>query len=146
MKASFLLDVNVLVPMAWPTHQAHGKVQQWISSRAEAGWATCPLTQMAFVRILSNPAFSPFALTPDQALELLQTNLEHPGHRFWRDELALRDALKPFGRRLTGHKQITDAYLLGLAIHHDGKFATLDQSIVTLLGDEDQQREFIELI
>jgi toxin-antitoxin system PIN domain toxin len=146
VKASFLLDVNVLIPMAWARHQAHGRVQDWISKRADAGWATCPLTQMAFVRILSNPAFSPFALTPDQALELLQTNLAHPRHRFWRDEVDLPRALKSFGPRLSGHKQITDAYLVGLAIHHGGKFATLDQSIVALFPDKDQQRKFIELI
>ncbi len=61
MKAGFLLDVNVLIAMAWPTHRAHEKVQEWLARHAREGWATCPLTQTAFVRILSNPAFSPKA-------------------------------------------------------------------------------------
>jgi uncharacterized protein len=71
VKAGFLLDVNVLIAMAWPTHRAHERVQEWLAHNAREGWATCPLTQTAFVRILSNPAFSPNALTPADALALL---------------------------------------------------------------------------
>jgi predicted nucleic acid-binding protein len=67
VKAGFLLDVNVLIATAWPTHRAHASVQRWLSRRAREGWATCPLTQTAIVRILSNPAFSPNALTPGDA-------------------------------------------------------------------------------
>lgn len=78
MKNGFLLDVNVPIAMAWPTHQAHPKVQQWLARHAREGWATCPLTQTSFVHILSNPAFSPNALTPADALTLLQQTLRIP--------------------------------------------------------------------
>jgi len=57
VKAGFLLDVNVLIAMAWPTHRAHEKAQEWLCAPRARGWATCPLTQIGFVRILSNPAF-----------------------------------------------------------------------------------------
>ena len=57
MKAGFLLDVNILIAMAWPTHRDHEKVLEWLARHAREGWATCPLTQTSFVRILSNPAF-----------------------------------------------------------------------------------------
>ena len=146
MKACFLLDVNILVAMAWPTHRAHENVQEWLSRHALEGWATCPLTQTAFVRILSNPAFSPNALTPGDALTLLRANLGHPGHRFWADELSLAQAVEPLTPRWTGHQQVTDAYLLGLAMHKKGKLATMDRAILALLPEKSRDREFVELV
>jgi toxin-antitoxin system PIN domain toxin len=146
VKAGFLLDVNVLIAMAWPTHRAHEKVQEWLARHAREGWATCPMTQTGFVRILSNPAFSPNALSPAHALALLQANLGHPAHRFWADELSFIQALEPFHPRLAGHQQVTDAYLLGLAIHKKGKLATMDQAVLALLPEKNRERDFIELI
>jgi uncharacterized protein len=146
VKAGFLLDVNVLIAMAWPTHSAHGKVQQWLSGHAMEGWATCPLTETAFVRILSNPAFSPNALTPGHALDLLEANLGHPAHRFWADEPSLLQALETLPLRLVGHQQVTDAYLLGLSVHKKGKFATMDRSILELVEEKSRARESIELV
>ena len=146
MKAGFLLDANVLIAMAWPTHSAHEKVQQWLTRHAREGWATCPLTQTAFVRILSNPAFSPNALTAADALALLKANLAHPAHRFWPDEVSFVQALEPFAQRLAGHQQVTDAYLLALAIHKRGKLATMDRAIRALLPDKSPQADFLMLI
>jgi len=146
VQASFLLDVNVLVAMAWPSHEAHKKAQHWFSLHANAGWATCPITQSAFVRILSNPGFSENALTPKDALHLLQANLGQARHEFWADELTLRQALGNLEQELSGHQQITDAYLLGLAVYHRAKFATLDRAVAALLPTKDMQRQFVELI
>ena len=146
MNPAFLLDVNVLVAMAWPHHVAHEKVQAWLSQHAHEGWATCPLTQTAFVRILSNPAVSSYAPTPSDALALLQANLVLPGHKFWADDLSFVDALEPLKARLAGHQQVTDAYLLGLAVHKKGKFATMDRAISSLLPEKSRERDFIELI
>jgi uncharacterized protein len=146
VKAVFLLDVNVLIAMAWPHHVAHEKVQAWLSQHAHKGWATCPLTQTAFVRILSNPAFSPNALAPSEALVLLQANLGHPAHKFWADEISFTRALEPLTSRLAGHQQVTDAYLLGLAMHKKGRLATMDRAVSGLLAEKKLEREFIELI
>ncbi|MGH9511080.1 MAG: TA system VapC family ribonuclease toxin [Terriglobales bacterium] len=129
-----LLDVNVLVALAWPEHEAHDRVQQWFLRKGRMGWATCPFTQAGFVRIVSNPSFSTHAVTPQEASRLLSANLNHPGHRFWRDEIAFTKAVQPFQARLRGHQQITDAYLLGLAAHLRGKLATLDERIGSLLA------------
>ena len=145
MKAGFLLDVNVLIAMAWPTHRAHEKVQVWLARHAREGWATCPLTQTAFVRILSNPAFSPNALTPGEAVALLQANLGHPAHRFWADEVSFIQALE-FAPRLAGHQKVTDAYLLGLAMHKKGKLATMDRAVRALLPDKSPERDFLIVI
>jgi predicted nucleic acid-binding protein len=80
---AFLLDANVLIALAWPKHQSHERVGLWFSRHSHAGWATCALTQLAFVRILSNPSFSPDALTPVNAVTVLAANLKLPGHHFW---------------------------------------------------------------
>ena len=146
MSAIFLLDVNVLIAMTWPTHRAHGKVQQWLAHHGREKWATCPFTQTAFVRILANPAFSPNALTPADALALLRSNLAHPRHHFWPDEIGLLDAIARCRSRIVGHQQVTDAYLLGLALHRKGRLATLDSRVISLLPEKSPDRDFISLI
>jgi toxin-antitoxin system PIN domain toxin len=142
----FLLDVNVLVALAWPGHEAHERVQVWFARNANQGWATCPFTQSAFVRIVSNPAFSPRAVSPQEALRTLSINLKHPGHRFWAADIAFGDAVSRFEPRLVGHQQVTDAYLLGLAVHKKGKLATLDRSLGALLDPKSAEQARVELI
>ncbi len=144
--AGYLLDVNVLIALSWPSHVAASRVEEWFRQSSGAGWATCPFTETAFVRLISNPRFSPQSLTVQQAVELLLKNTADPRHRFWPSGIALSRSLELVGGRLQGHRQVTDAYLLGLAIHHKGKLATLDRSILTLLPDKHRQRAHIELI
>jgi toxin-antitoxin system PIN domain toxin len=132
--AVFLLDANVLIALAWPEHEFHAKVGRWFARHSRAGWATCPFTQAAFVRVLSNPAFSPDALTLENALRVLESNLLLPGHHFWADSISIPDGLRRGGARLSGHQQITDAYLVGLAIHYEGQLATLDKGIRAWAG------------
>lgn len=129
---AFLLDANVLIALAWPEHVAHERVGAWFARHSRAGWATCPFTEAAFVRILSNPAFSPNSLSPANALIVLQRNVELPNHRFWGDMIPLGEAMGRLSRRLTGHQQVTDAYLIALATHNDGKLVTLDAKLVQI--------------
>jgi uncharacterized protein len=124
----FLLDANVLIALAWPAHEFHDGVGRWFALHSRAGWATCPFTEAAFVRVLSNPAFSANALTPRNAVLVLESNVDLPHHQFWPDSIPVADVLKNF-ERLTGHRQITDAYLVGLAVRHRGKLATFDKGI-----------------
>jgi toxin-antitoxin system PIN domain toxin len=146
VSSAFLLDVNVLIAMTWPAHRAHGKVQQWLAHRTREKWATCPFTEAAFVRILSNPAFSPDALTPADAVALLRSNLAHPAHQFWPGDIGLLDAIAYCEPRIIGHQQITDAYLLGLAFHRKEKLVTLDSSIASLVPEKNPARDAITLI
>ena len=142
-----LLDVNVLVALHWPGHQFHRGAQDWFARNADRGWATCPFTQAAFVRIISNPAFSPRAVSPAEAIRALTTSLKHPAHRFWPDDITYADAVRSLGGRLVGHKQVTDAYLLGLALHKKGKLATLDRGLAALLATQNEQTlRHIEII
>ena len=145
MKA-YLLDVNVLVALAVPSHVLHARVVRWFEQHSERGWATCPFTEAAFVRILSNPALSPAALTPERALELLQRNIEHARHQFWPADIPLGRAFEMSMVRATGHRQISDIYLLGLAVQHKGLLATCDEGIPTWGAPARSDRYFVEVI
>lgn len=142
----YLLDVNVLLALSWSKHSAHTVAQRWFGRNAARGWATCPFVQAGFVRILSNPAFSVHAVSPKEALEALEITTEHPNHQFWPDELGVAEALAGLRSRLLGHQQVTDAYLVALAIHHKGKLATLDQRVGEMLVDRPSERHVVEHI
>jgi len=143
---SCLLDVNVLIALLWPPHEAHARAQRWFAQNARHGWATCAMTQAGFVRIVSNPIFSRRAVSPRDALEVLSGSLQHPAHHFWTEDIGVTEALAHFGRRLLGHQQITDAYLLGLAIQKKGRLATLDTSLSSLLSDQSTARSRLVLL
>jgi len=143
---AFLLDVNVLIALMWPAHESHAQVAEWFSAHAHQGWATCPFTQAAFVRLASNPAFSRDAVTPPEAIALLNANLKHRYHRFWSDEISFVEAVELFQGRVVGHRQVSDAYLLGLAIHKKGKLATLDRAVLALIPLDSPHRQRLEII
>ena len=141
-----LLDVNVLVALLWPAHESHERTQDWFGKNAAAGWATCPFTQAGFVRIVSNPAFSRDAVTAKEAMNLLAANVKHKAHQFWADEIDFIAAVWPLVGRLTGHQQVTDAYLLGLAQHKKGKLGTLDTALRELLPEKSAERNLVVMI
>jgi uncharacterized protein len=144
--SGFLLDVNVLIALLWPPHEAHARAQRWFAHNARQGWATCAMTQAGFVRIVSNPAFSSHAVSPRDAQEVLSGSLQHPAHRFWAEDIGVAEAFAHFGRLLLGHQQVTDAYLLGLAIHKKGRLATLDAGLSSLLPEQSAARARISLL
>lgn len=129
----YLLDVNTLIALLWARHEHHDAVLRWFGRNSKKGWATCTLTQLGFVRIVTNAAFSPQAVRPAEALSLLKKNFEHPNHSEWPDRSGAVKLLEPFRKHLIGHRQITDAYLVALAAKHNGKLATLDHGIESVL-------------
>ena len=137
----FLLDTNLLIALAWPNHVHHIEAQRWFAQAKAAGFRTCPITETGFVRISSNPSFTPEAVIPGEALALLERIRSLPGHGFWPDDLPIDAALKP--GRIVGHRQVTDGYLLALAISHGGILATLDRGAAVLAGKD---RDFLELL
>ena len=132
----FLLDVNVLIALAWPTHVHHVPARRWFADHHAEGWATTPVTEFGFVRVSSNPAAVGDALTPAEALTVLEQIRARPGHNGWTDDLSPTDARYVDPLRLVGHRQVTDAHLLALTRRHDGRLATLDRSIAGLAGDD----------
>lgn len=131
-----------MIALAWPTHVAHERSLRWFERRGGEAWATCPLTQLAFVRILSNPAFSPDALSVAEAAQMLGDSTADPAHVFWADDLNLNEAIALAAESLQGHKQLTDAYLIGLARNRKGRLATLDKAVAGWARD----REWVEIV
>jgi toxin-antitoxin system PIN domain toxin len=111
-----LLDLNILTALLWPTHEHHEAAHRWFHGRTPERWATCSLTQLGFVRLVSNPAFSRDALSPSAAVALLAENLTHPAHEFWAERLQVPEAIGSLESGLQGYRQVTDAYLLALAV------------------------------
>lgn len=142
----YLLDTNLLVALLWPSHEQHGVALKWFTRHRAKGWATCALTQAGFVRIVSNPAFSRDAVHPREAVQVLSANTAAKDHVFWPDELPLAEAVAFAGVRLVGHQQVTDAYLLGLAIRRGGMLATLDQRIAALTQPRSVERKTLETV
>ncbi len=131
----YLLDVNVLIALVLENHEAHPVVRRWFQETGVKHWVTCALTQGSFVRIVSNPKFSQPSLNVDDALEMLDTVTRLPGHHFWPMDVGVLEAVNPFAERLFGHQQVTDAYLLGMAVRKAGRFVTLDKAILALAGE-----------
>jgi toxin-antitoxin system PIN domain toxin len=129
-----LFDLNILTALLWPAHEHHEAAHRWFSTRGDARWATCPLTQLGFVRIVSNPAFSRDALTPAEAVALLAENVEHTAHEFWTESLQVPAAVRGMEPGLHGYRQLTDAYLLALAHRRKGVLATFDRGLRALAG------------
>ncbi len=141
-----LLDINVLVALLWSNHEQHEAALAWFTKRRRGKWATCPMTQAGFVRVSSNPRVFPDAPSPVKAVELLSANLRHPEHCFWKDEVPFDEAVGCFGDRFTGHKQVSDAYLFGLAIHKGGRLVTFDSGIASLVDPESPHLHSLELL
>ncbi|MGC2108680.1 MAG: TA system VapC family ribonuclease toxin [Candidatus Korobacteraceae bacterium] len=129
-----MLDVNVLLASSDEGHVAYNRIHAWLHESAGEPWATCPLTQAGFVRIISNPSFHPRPVNVTEGLELLSAITQRPGHRFWAMDISLMEAVQPFQERLFGHRQLSDAYLLGLAIKNKGRLVTLNRGIRELAG------------
>jgi toxin-antitoxin system PIN domain toxin len=124
-----LLDVNVLVALVDPAHQNHEDAHRWFGRNRKYGWATCPITINGCIRVLSNPAYPTVDVTPAEAGRLLRTACSSPEHHFWEDSVSLLDDSLFRLAAIRGHQQITDAYLLGLAVRNHGLLATFDQGI-----------------
>ena len=124
-----LLDVNVLVALFDPDHIHHELAHDWFSDQRPEGWATCPLTENGLVRVLSNPAYSAAPLRSAEMLDRFQAFRSSGQHRFWPDAVSLADTRLFNAAHLSGHRQLTDIYLLGLARHAGGMLATFDRTI-----------------
>src|SRR4051794_15834937 len=126
-----LPDVNVLLALLDPMHSHHDIANQWYDGAATSGWATCPLTENGFVRILSSPTYPGVRLRPEDAVALLEATIANPvaTHHFWPDSVSLRNKALFIPSAIAGPKQITDIYLLGLCQQNGGTLVTLDTGI-----------------
>jgi toxin-antitoxin system PIN domain toxin len=123
-----LLDVNVLIALIDPDHVSHTAAAAWWLKHRETGWASCPLTQNGCIRIISQPNY-PNAQAVGTVIDLVADLCADPFHEFWPDDASLLDPRRFNRAHVHGHRQITDLYLLGLAVGHDGRLVTFDEKI-----------------
>ena len=123
-----LLDVNVLLALLDSDHVDHVRAGEWLDAEVEGGWASCPITENGFVRIISQPRY-PSPVPPAAAIEVLAAARASRYHAFWPCDVSLLDEQVVDRSRLHGSRQVTDAYLLTLAVAHDGRFVTFDRSL-----------------
>lgn len=124
-----LLDVNFLVALFDPDHLHHEVAHAWFGRHRGSGWATCPLTENGLLRVLSSPAYRAQPLLAAELVERLAAFRASGDHCFWPDDLSLCDRARFASGLPIAHRQITDIYLLALAVARDGRLATFDRSI-----------------
>ena len=143
---SYLLDANALIALGWTRHEHHEKTSLWFKSHARSGWATCAFTQAAFVRLIAQPSFSGHAIGIGDIAELLLRNTAHPKHRVLPLDFGFEEVIGWCSGGLLGHRQITDAWLLALAIRHRVKLVTFDSGIRQLLATAQEQQMHVEVL
>ena len=132
---TYLLDVNVLVALADTRHVNHEAAHWWFTESGHPDWATCTITELGYIRVLSNPGYRAAPLTPGEAAERLAQFCSSGGHTFWPDDLPPRGSLDDdLGGRLQGHKQVTDFHLAALALRHGGRLVTFDGRLARSLA------------
>jgi toxin-antitoxin system PIN domain toxin len=124
-----LLDVNLLVALFDPDHIHHEVAHDWFEDNRAGGWATCPVTENGFVRVLTNPAYGSAVTRPLDLLVRLRQFCSSGNHAFWADSISIREPGLFDAAMIRGHRQLTDVYLLGLAVQMGGRLATFDRTI-----------------
>ena len=127
----WLLDANLLIALTHAAHVHHAEAHTWFAQHAKRRWATCALTQLAFVRLSSNPRVAGEAISPAQAMQALGAMAAQAQHEYWDDAPAPLELPPMSHPALVGHRQVTDAYLLALAAQRGQCLATLDRGLVS---------------
>ncbi len=123
-----LLDVNVLIALLDPDHEFHDAAHDWFLLNRSSGWATCPLTENACLRILGKAGYPQAGFTVARVREVLTEFSETDGHLFWPDSVSILDPAR-FETAVAGPKNITDIYLLDWRRRTVGRLATFDRNI-----------------
>lgn len=128
---TFVLDVNALLAIADESHVFHELIHKWFRVKRGSKWATCPLTENGFVRILSQPNYRGGPFSAGEAIDTLRAMKEGivQEHVFWPDSVSVTDENTIRGGRVAGPKQVTDVYLVALALRQGGRLVSFDQRV-----------------
>jgi toxin-antitoxin system PIN domain toxin len=127
---TYLLDVNVLIALMDSSHIEHNRAHEWFDAIGRHSWATSPMTENGALRILSHPNYPNSPGSPAVIAQMLQEFFTLSGHFFWPDDVSLLDPRLIDTSRLLAATQITDSYLLALAVAHEGQLATFDRRLI----------------
>jgi toxin-antitoxin system PIN domain toxin len=128
---TYLLDVNLLIALIDPTHIGHDAAHNWFGSIGSVSWATCPITENGVIRIVGHPKYPNSMGSPAAAAPIVARLRALPGHSFWQDDLSLVGSDLIDVDKIATPNQVTDTYLLALAIANDGQLATFDRRLST---------------
>ena len=126
---TFLLDVNVLIALVDPTHVGHDAAHRWFDHQGRLAWATCPLTENGLIRIVGHPKYPNSPGSPAVVAGIVARLRTLPGHVFWPDDISLAATEHVDPAQLLTSGQVTDSYLLALAVYHGGRLATFDRRL-----------------
>jgi uncharacterized protein len=143
---SWLLDANALIALGWPAHQHHDAVHSWFAHHAAEGWFTTATTQSAFLRIVSQPSFSPNPVTVTMAAAALQQTVDHPHHRLLALDFGFEAVLDHCTGGLFGHRQVADAWLLTAAARRGACLVSFDTGLPHLLATAAERQRSIRLL
>ena len=123
-----LLDANLLIALFDAAHVNHAAAHTWLTANRSLGWATCPLTQNACLRVLSHPNYPGHREIADIARRFSNA-IAAPDHVFWTDSISLCDSSRFRHDQVLSPRHLTDLYLVALAVEHDGRLVTFDHGI-----------------
>jgi toxin-antitoxin system PIN domain toxin len=127
---TYLLDVNLLIALIDPAHIEHNRAHEWFDAIGRHSWATSPMTENGVLRVLSNPRYPNSPGSPAVVAHTLHELRTLSGHIFWPDDISALDPKYVDTSRLLTTGQITDSYLLALAVAHQGQLATFDRRLI----------------
>ena len=128
---TLLVDVNVLIALLDGSHVHHVIAHRWFAADGRKAWATCPIVQNGVARIMGNPRYPASPGPPSLIFSQLAAWTADPGHEFWPEDFGLADGPLVDASRILTSQQVTDTYLLALAVRHGGKLATFDRRLAT---------------
>lgn len=128
---TFLLDVNVLIALIDPSHIGHDAAHRWFDEEGCAAWATCPMTENGVIHIVGNPKYPNTPGSPAAVAPIVAQFRTLPGHVFWSDDLSLVGSALIDAQKILTSAQVTDSYLLGLAVAKGGRLATFNRRLST---------------
>ena len=123
-----LLDVTVLIALLDADHLHHARAAAWLAGNITAGWASCAITQNGCVRLMSQPGY-PNALPAARVAQRLREATQTDFHLFVFADMSLLDVRNFDTEQLLGHRQATDAWLLGLAVQHGLRLVTFEANM-----------------
>jgi len=130
----FLPDVNVLVALTDESHVHHTVAQKWFDAEGHRAWALCPLTEAGLLRVITRQQVGGRSM--EEATKILHQMGRHRGCRYWPLTVGWEEIAAPLSSRIFGHQQITDAWLLGLAIREHGVLVSFDRALKYLASDD----------
>lgn len=128
---TYLLDVNLLIALIDPTHVGHEAAHRWFVVKGCESWATCPITENGVIRIVGNPRYPNSLGSPAAVVPIVARLRDLPDHHFWSDDLSLIGSELVSADQIATPAQVTDTFLLALAVAHDAQLATLDRLLST---------------